>query len=87
MEREQITKAVRVLLHDLTNIPEANIDLEDDLVRNLRLDGDDFSYEFVPPLETAIGVKTTQADWDTVRTVGDVVELFAKKSEETALSE
>lgn len=87
MKREEIVKTIRVLLRDLTNIPETNIGLDDDLVRDLRLDGDDFSYEFVPPLETAIGVKTTQTDWDAVRTVGDVVELFAKKSEETAPSE
>lgn len=81
MNRAFINTTVRVILEDLTNIPRDRIQDGNDLVRDLRLDGDDFSYEFVPRLEKHFGVVTTQADWDGVRTVADAIELIAQRAQ------
>lgn len=41
------------------------------------IDGDDFSFDFVPDLEKRLGVRTTQKEWDRVLTVQHAIDVFA----------
>ena len=69
---------------ELSELQQTEIRPEHWLLRDIRMDEDDFSYIFVPQLERLLGVKTRPSDWDAVYTVRDVVELFERKLSGTA---
>ena len=66
-------------LREHSHLRSEEIKLEHTLAGDLRMDGDDFSYLFVPQLEKALGLKTSQEDWDHVTTVGDVIKMLERK--------
>ncbi len=57
---------------------------EHTLFGDIDMDGDDFTFEFVPTLEKALRIKTLQSDWDEVRTVRDAVVMLQRKVSEKA---
>ena len=57
---------------------------EHTLLGDIDMDGDDFTFEFVPTLEKALRIKTLQSDWDEVRTVRDAVVMLQRKVSEKA---
>ena len=58
---------------------EADIRPDHKLLGNIDIDGDDFSFAFVPSLERALRVKTLKEDWDNVETIQDVVHMLQRK--------
>lgn len=64
---------------ELTRFRVEEILLDHTLLGDIRLDEDDFSFLFVPELEAAIGRELPQADWNEVRTVGDVIRMIERK--------
>lgn len=82
MNRQDIERVVLRRLEELTDVPVSRIRPTDQMVRDLQLDGDDFSFCFVPPLERSLGVRTTQADWDNALTVQDAVDVFVRRAQE-----
>ena len=64
---------------ELSEVRREDIRPDHRLMRDLEMDEDDFSFVFVPRLEKTLGVKTSPADWETVSTIGDVVEVFQKR--------
>ena len=55
---------------------------EHTLLGDIGMDGDDFSYSFVPGLEKALGIRTSQSDWSGVLTIRDVVLMLQNKIQE-----
>jgi len=47
----------------LSLMPQVDIRPEHSLLGDIDIDGDDFSFDFVPSLERSLGIKTHQADW------------------------
>jgi acyl carrier protein len=64
---------------ELSRMKQADIRLEHTLVGDIKMDGDEFSFVFVPALEKALRIRTSQSDWDGVRSVGDIVEMLQRK--------
>lgn len=64
---------------ELSRISRGDIRPEHRLLEDIDMDGDDFSYLFVPALEKALAIKTKPSDWNGVRTVDDVVALLQSK--------
>jgi len=64
------------LLTAITDKPEAEIKNHDRLVEDLRVDGDDFSMTFVPRVNREFGIKVPWREWESVRTVADVVAII-----------
>lgn len=75
-DRESVTRRVLESLEDLTERPSNRIRLKDRLVSDLGLDGDDFSFVFVPGLEQALGIRTDPLAWEHLVTVGQVIEYL-----------
>ncbi len=61
------------VLEEVLKRPSSSIRAEQELVRDLGMDGDDYSFLFVPRLEQRLGVRPDLRDWNSVRTVADVV--------------
>ena len=68
---------------ELSKLRPDAIRLEDTLLGDVKMDGDDFSYLFVPGLEKSLGVKLPPSDWVGVRTVADVIQLLRQKTQPT----
>jgi len=67
---------------ELSEMRHEDIRADHRLIGDLEMDEDDFSFVFVPRLEKMLGVKTSPAVWETVSTIGDVVEVFQKRKGE-----
>lgn len=65
-------------------MPQADMLPEHTLFGDIDMDGDDFTFEFVPTLEKTLRIKTLQSDWDEVRTVRDAVVMLQRKMSEKA---
>jgi acyl carrier protein len=65
----------------LSKLRPEEIRLDHTLLGDVKMDGDDFSYLFVPGLEKSLGMKLPQSDWAGVRTVGDVIQMVRRKTE------
>lgn len=78
MPIQDIYAVVTSTAAELSVMLKADIRPEHTLFGDLAIDGDDFSFEFVPALEKALEIKTRQSDWDTVRTVRDAVAMLQK---------
>lgn len=79
--KEEVERVVFDSLEDILMIPQYRIQRTDLLLRDLKLDGDDFSFLFVPNLEKVLQVKTTQEEWDKVYTVQDAIDVFTRAVE------
>jgi acyl carrier protein len=66
-----------------SRIPRDQMRPEHRLLEDVEMDGDEFSYLFVPALEKAMNIKTTPTDWRGVRTILDVVDMLQDKVRET----
>jgi hypothetical protein len=74
MPYAEIEHAVLSALKDIAG-PERPVRHMDPLLDVI--DGDEFSFDFVPDLEKRLGVRTTQKEWDRVLTVQHAIDVFA----------
>jgi len=80
MNRPTVKEIERIVLEsveDVTGIERSQIRRTDRLVHDLKMDGDGFSFVFVPDVEKALGVTTTQDQWDCASTIQDAIDVFA----------
>lgn len=73
-----IEEIVKRLAEDLSDIPFEAIKLSDRLIKDLKIDGDELSFVFVPELELKLSVKVPIQEWRTVYTIEDVINLLKK---------
>jgi acyl carrier protein len=66
-------------IEDLTGRRREDVHPEHRLLKDLKMDSDDFGFEFVPEIERALGVKTVQTDWETVETVQEAIDVFVRR--------
>ncbi len=81
MANPDVERAVLASIEDVTRIPADRIRPTDFLVQDLKMDGDDFSFVFVPNVEKVLGVKTDPAAWKRVWTVQDAISVFSSALE------
>jgi len=72
----KVERAVLTSIGDITGTPVDRIRLTDALVGDLKMDGDDFTFVFVPGIERALGVKTDPKAWSHVHTVQQAIDVF-----------
>jgi hypothetical protein len=82
-----IEDAVLASLEDLTGRKRDLIKREDRLRADLRLDGDDFSFVFVPAIERQVGVTTSPIAWRGAVTVQDAIDIFARAAAQPSETE
>ena len=51
-----------------------------DIVKDLRIDSDDLSFQFIPNVELRCGVRCSYSEWRNVHTVDEVVALLARRA-------
>lgn len=78
--RSEVERFVRAVIEDLTGTPANQIEIGDRLVEDLKIDGDDFTFVFVPTIEKALGVRTNASAWWHVSTVQDAIDTFLAAS-------
>lgn len=78
--RMEVERAVLESIHDITGTPIERIRLTHTLVQDLRMDGDDFTFVFVPGVEKVLGLKTDARAWSQVRTVQQAIDVFLSGS-------
>jgi hypothetical protein len=76
----EIERAVLASIEDITGVPIDRIRLNDALLRDLKMDGDDFTFVFVPGLEKVLGIKTDPSVWSQVYTVQQAIHVFLSAS-------
>ena len=52
----------------------------DKLIKDLKMDSDDFSFLFVPQLEQQLRIKVPIKEWSVIQTIEDVICLLEKYS-------
>ena len=84
MDKSSIQKIVKKIIESeqLSDIPVESIKLSDRLIKDLKMDGDDFSFIFVPEIESKFSVKIPIQAWRKVSTIEDVINVI-----KTALNE
>jgi hypothetical protein len=73
--KTEIQEIILQRLSELTRLPSGRIRLSDRVVEDLRVDGDDLSFLFVPGVERAVGAWAPVEAWREVFTVGDIIDL------------
>ena len=63
-------------LEEILLIPRDQISLSDDLIRDLKADGDDLSFLFIPGVQRELGVSVAHHVWRKVFTVQDAVDTL-----------
>jgi acyl carrier protein len=77
--RDDIAEFIqRVVVFRLENLCGAGttVSLDDDIVRKLRIDSDDLSFDFIPNVEEELGISVPRKDWSRVHTVQQVCDLL-----------
>jgi acyl carrier protein len=72
---EEIVKKI-IESERLSDIPIESIKLSDRLIKDLKMDGDDFSFIFVPEIELKFSVKIPIKAWRKVSTIEDVINVI-----------
>ena len=75
---KEIEQEVIQVLRDFVRNPRREINLNDHLVRDLRVDSDEASFCLIPKLETMLGFSASNAEWREVGTVADLIALVAR---------
>lgn len=75
-ESRGVEQAVLEALEALSGIERKQIHVNDELLHDLQITGDDLSFAFVPEVERVLGVKTDPAVWSEVSTVRDAIDVF-----------
>ena len=60
------------LLKSVAVVPADGIRPDHDLVRDLKVDGDDYGMWLVPELKKRLGIKPTRQEWE-IRTVAELL--------------
>ncbi len=78
MDNSSIQKIVKKIIESeqLSDIPVESIKLSDRLIKDLKMDGDDFSFIFVPEIESKFSVKIPIQAWRKVSTIEDVINVI-----------
>ncbi|MEE3718018.1 hypothetical protein V2H45_14855 [Tumidithrix elongata RA019] len=76
-----IEEIVKKLAEDLSDIPFEAIKLSDRLIKDLKIDGDDLSFVFIPELELKLSLKVPTQEWSKVYTIEDVINLLQKHTQ------
>jgi hypothetical protein len=74
-EESNIEKVVLELLEYFVCEPGHKPHLTDNLIHDLRVDGDDFGIDFVLEIQRRLEIKVPVDEWNKVFTVQDVVDL------------
>lgn len=69
--QSKVFDIVRAILADRGR----SLSLTDRLIRDLRMQSDDFSFLLVPRIEKTFGIRVPVKEWGQVSTLGDVVDL------------
>lgn len=77
-EESNIEKVVLELLEYFVCEPGYKPHLTDNLIHDLRVDGDDFGIDFVLEIQSRLQIKIPVDEWNQVFTVQDVVNLVKK---------
>jgi acyl carrier protein len=72
---DRLETTIYAMIASWTRLPPAALKAGDRLLQDLRLDGDDYGMSLVPELERRFGIKPTIAEWESIHTVQDVVDL------------
>ena len=75
---ETITSVVLHHVSDVTLIPPGGLKFTDRVVADLRVDGDDISFLIAPGIERDLGIVLSDAEWQQMRTIGDIIDAFTK---------
>lgn len=76
MTQDEVARIVFASIADVTGRPPGDIRHNDTLLNDLRMDGDDFTFVFLPTVEKALGVKTDPKAWAEVSTVRHAIDVF-----------
>ena len=80
--REHIDKWVRDVvleaLEDTICISKDSIAMQHDILRDLKMNSDDASFEFIPSIERRLDIDIPESEWLKATTVGEVIELVKK---------
>jgi acyl carrier protein len=77
-QNKEVEDTVLENLEDILQVPKSQIRRTDRLLKDLKMDGDDFSFLFVPALERTLEVRFPSEVWSTIYTVQDVIDLAMK---------
>lgn len=77
-EELNIEKVVLELLEYFVCVPGQKAHLTDNLIHDLRVDGDDFGIDFVLEIQRRLEIKIPVDEWNKVFTVQDVVNLVKR---------
>jgi len=78
LKKEDLEKIVFQVLEDILLIPREKISLNDRLIRDLRMESDDATFDFALGLEKKLGIKVPPKEWSNVYTVADAIDLLKK---------
>jgi acyl carrier protein len=66
-------------------VPRSQLNVKTDLVRDLKIDSDDLSFNFVPELEKKLKIeKIPMEEWANVSIIQEVIDLLQKYKDKTA---
>ena len=74
--RAEVEALVVEQLSQLTQIPSNKIALDDRLLEELKLDGDDFTFVLVPSVSGSLRVRVPVERWSRVHTLRDAVDAW-----------
>ena len=75
---DYIHETVLKILEDVFRHPKEKLTLRDKIIKDLKMDSDDFSFLFVPMLEKATRIKVPVEKWAHVITIEDVIRLLER---------
>jgi hypothetical protein len=71
------------LLQRIAVVPPDGIRPEHELVRDLRVDGDDYGMWLVPELKNRLAIKPRRQEWE-IRTVAELLQVVERHAEPAA---
>jgi acyl carrier protein len=77
-ENKDIEELVFEVLERILMLPMGKIKLTDHLIRDLKMDSDDASFDFALGLERMLGIRIPVEEWSKVCTVQETIDLLKK---------
>ena len=77
MDESEVKSRIRKIIHQELAVLTENL-ADNDPFDKLKVDTDDWSFLFIPRVETEFGIKVPINDWETVWTISEVAKLVQK---------
>jgi acyl carrier protein len=66
------------LLEKWVDVPPGGIRPEHRLVRDLKIDGDDYGMSLVPEIKKRLGINPKRQEWEVITTVGQLLDMVER---------